>query len=62
MNDLIKELYRENVYLKKKLSKQSKVVDEVVKYQKERNTNIAYNSALHLEVENIKKNIEILIV
>lgn len=54
-DDLIKELYRENVSLNRELSKQSKVVDEAVKYQKERNTIIADNRALHLEVENIKK-------
>ena len=54
-DDLIKELYRENVSLNKELSKQSKVVDEAVKYQKERDTIIADNRALHIEVENIKK-------
>ena len=54
-DDLIKELYRENVSLNKELSKQSKVVDEAVKYQKERDTIIADNKALHIEVENIKK-------
>ncbi|MBP3831072.1 MAG: hypothetical protein ILA02_01670 [Clostridia bacterium] len=41
--------------MNKELSKQSKVVDEAVKYQKERNAIIADNRALHLEVENIKK-------
>ena len=54
-DDLIKELYRENVSLNKELSKQSKIVDEAVKYQKERDTIIADNRALHLEVENIKR-------
>ena len=54
-DDLIKELYRENVSLNKELSKQSKVVDESVKYQKERDSIMADNRALHLEVENIKK-------
>ena len=54
-DDLIKELYSENVSLNKELSKQSKVVDEAVKYQKERNTIMADNRALHLEVEYIKK-------
>lgn len=54
-DNLIKELYRENVSLNKELSKQSKVVDEAVKYQKERNTIMADNRALHLEVENIMK-------
>ncbi len=54
-DDLIKELYCETVSLNKKLSKQSKVVDEAVKYQKERNMIMADNRALHLEVNNIKK-------
>ena len=54
-DDLIKELYHENLFLNKELSKQSKVVDEAVKYQKERNMIMADNRALHLEVENIKK-------
>lgn len=54
-SDLIKELYKDNLALNKELSKQAKVVDEAVKYQKERNTIMADNRALHLEVENIKK-------
>ena len=54
-DDLIKELYHENLSLNKELSKQSKVVDEAVKYQKERNTIMADNRTLHIEVENIKK-------
>ena len=41
--------------MNKELSKQSKVVDEAVKYQKERDTIIADNRALYIEVENIKK-------
>ena len=54
-DDLIKELYKNNLSLHKELSKQSKVVDEAVKYQKERNMIMADNRALHLEVNNIKK-------
>ena len=54
-DDLIKELYRENISLNKELSKQSIIVDEAVKYQKERNTILADNRALHLEVENVMK-------
>ena len=54
-DDLIKELYHENLSLNNELSKQSKVVDEAVKYQKERDRIMADNRALHLEVENIKK-------
>ena len=54
-DDLIKELYKDNLALNKELSKQAKVVDEAVKYQKERDTIITDNRALHIEVENIKK-------
>ena len=53
-NDLIKELYKDNLALNKELSKQSKVVDEAVKYQKERDIILADNKALHNQVENIK--------
>lgn len=38
----------------KELSKQSKVVDEAVKYQKERDIILADNKSLHSQVENIK--------
>ena len=53
-DDLIKELYKDNLSLHKELSKQSKVVDEAVKYQKERDNIIADNKTLHNQVENIK--------
>ena len=52
-DDLIKELYRENISLNKELSKQSKVVDEAVKYQKERDKIIADNKKLHNTVKEI---------
>ena len=42
--------------MNKELSKQSKIVDEAVKYQKERDSILADNRALHLEMEEIKKN------
>ena len=38
----------------KELSKQSKVVDAAVKYQKERDIILADNKALHSQIENIK--------
>ena len=38
----------------KELSKQSKVIDEAQKYQKERDSILADNKALHNQVENIK--------
>ena len=53
-NDLIKELYKDNLALNKELSRQAKVVDEAVKYQKERDKILADNKTLHNQVENIK--------
>ncbi len=53
-DDLIKELYKDNLSLHKELSKQSKVIDEAQKYQKERDSILADNRALHNQVENIK--------
>ena len=38
----------------KELSKQSKVIDEAEKYQKERDKILADNQSLHNQVENIK--------
>ena len=54
--DLIKELYKDNLLLHKELSKQSKVINDAQKYQKERDTIIADNKALHLKVSDIEKN------
>ena len=53
-DDLIKELYKDNLALNKELPKQAKVVDEAVKYQKERDKILADNKTLHNQVENIK--------
>ena len=53
-DDLIKELYKDNLSLHKEISRQSKVVDEAVKYQKERDKILADNKTLHNQVENIK--------
>ena len=53
-DDLIKELYKDNLALNKELSKQAKVVDEAVKYQKERDIILADNKVLHNQIENIK--------
>lgn len=60
-DDLIKELYKNNLSLHKELSKQSKVVDEAEKYQKERDKILADNKELnntvkYLEHEYKKKN------
>ncbi len=40
-DNLIKELYKDNLSLHRELSKQSKVIDEAEKYQKERNKILA---------------------
>ena len=53
-DDLIKELYKDNLSLHKELSKQVKVIDEAEKYQKERDKILADNEELHNQVENIK--------
>ena len=60
-DDLIKELYKDNLSLHKELSKQSKVIDEAERYQKERNKILAdneelHNTVKHLEHEYKKKN------
>lgn len=53
-DDLIKELYKDNLSLHKELSKQSKVVDEAQKYQKERNKILADNENLHNTVKHLE--------
>lgn len=55
-DDLIKELYNDNLSLHKELSKQSKIIAEAEKYQKERDSIIADNQSLHLKVADIEKN------
>ena len=60
-DDLIKELHKDNLSLHKELSKQSKVINEAEKYQKERDFILADNKELrntveHLEHEYKKKN------
>ena len=50
-DNLIKELYEENLSLHKELSKQSKIVNEAEKYQKERNFIILDNEALNERVK-----------
>ena len=53
-DDLIKKLYKDNLSLHKELSKQSRVVDDAVKYQKESDIILADNKALHNQIGNIK--------
>lgn len=53
-DDLIKDLYKDNLSLHKELSKQSKVIDEAEKYQKERDKILADNKELHNSVKNLE--------
>lgn len=54
-DNLIKELYKDNLSLHRELSKQSKIVDEAEKYQKERDKIIADNEELHNTVKNLER-------
>ena len=53
-DDLIQELYKNNVALHKELSKQVKLVDKAEKYQKEGDRIMTDNEELHNQVEIIK--------
>lgn len=53
-DDFLKELYRDNLSLHKELTKQSKIIDEAQKYQKERNSIIADNQKLHNTIKNLE--------
>lgn len=53
-DDLIKELYKDNLSLHRELSKQYKVVDEAEKYQKERDKIFADNEELHNTVKTLE--------
>ena len=53
-DDIIKELYKDNLSLHKELSKQSKVINEAEKYQKERDSILAENKQLHNTVEHLE--------
>ena len=53
-DNLIKELYQDNLSLHKELSKQSKVIDEAEKYQKERDKILADNEELHNTVKTLE--------
>ena len=53
-DDLIQNLYQDNMNLHKELSKQAKVIEEAEKYQKERNSILADNIELHNQVNAIK--------
>lgn len=53
-NELIQELYQDNIRLHRGLSKQAKVVNEAEKYQKERDKIIADNKELNSKVKEIE--------
>lgn len=53
-DDLIKELYKDNLSLHKELSRQSKVINEAEKYQKEIDKILADNEDLHNTVEHLE--------
>jgi len=53
-DELIKELYKDNLSLHKELSKQAKVIDEAEKYQKERDVIIADNKVLNNKVKSME--------
>ncbi len=53
-DDLIQNLYQDNMDLHKELSKQTKVIEESEKYQKERDRIMSDNANLHNQVEQIK--------
>ncbi len=53
-DDLINELYQNNLLMHQQLLRQAKMVEEAEKYQKERNKIMADNIDLHKQVDNIK--------
>ena len=54
--EMIKHLFDENKELHKELSKQSNLIDEAEKYQKERDSILADNRALHNKVTDLEEN------
>ena len=53
-DDLINELYQNNLQMHKQLLRQAKMVEEAEKYQKERKKIMADNRDLHKQVDDIK--------
>ena len=53
-DDIIKELYNDNLALHRELSKQSRVIKEAEKYQRERDTIIADNKKLNNKVKELE--------
>ena len=54
-DELIQELYQDNITLHKELSKQAKVIEEAEKYQNEREKILEDNEELHNTVKHIEK-------
>ena len=54
-DNVIQNLYQDNINLHRQLLRQAQVIEEAEKYQKERDNIIADNEKLHDEVDNIKK-------
>ena len=53
-DNIIQNLYQDNMNLHRQLSRQAQVIEEAERYQKERNKIMADNRELHNEVSNIK--------
>ena len=53
-DNVIQNLYQDNINLHRQLSRQAQGIEEAEKYQKERDNIIADNEKLHDEVDNIK--------
>ena len=53
-DDMIQNLYQDNMNLHRQLTRQSQVIEEAEKYQKERDLIISNNEELHNEVNKIK--------
>lgn len=53
-DNVIQNLYQDNMNLHRQLSRQAQVIEEAEKYQKERDRIMTDNEKLHCEVDNIK--------
>ena len=53
-DNVIQNLYQDNMHLHRQLTKQEQIIEEAEKYQKEREKILADNKNLHNEVEQIK--------
>ena len=53
-DNVIQNLYQDNINLHRQLSRQAQVIEEAEKYQKERDKILSDNEKLHNEVDNIK--------